>query len=209
MLRFYFFPGACSLASHIALEESGVDFDAIAINLAQQEQRSEKFLAVNPKGRVPVLETPDGILTENLAILLYVAMLNPEADLAPLNDAYRLASMQAFNAYLSSTVHVAHAHGPRGIRWADDPASLADMKRKVPETMSACFQLIEDEYLAGPWVLGEDYSVADGYLFTLASWLKADGVDPGAYPKVTAHTKAMLDRPAVQQVLDRERIRLA
>ncbi len=205
MLKLYFFPGACSLASHIALEESGVPFEAVSVNLANGEQRQSEYLGVNSKGRVPALETPDGTLTENMAILLYVAMLKPEAALAPLDNAYELGRMQAFNAYLASTVHVAHAHGPRGTRWADEPSSLADMKRKVPETMSAAFQLIEDEYLTGPWVLGEQYSVSDAYLFTLASWLKADGVDPAAFPRVAKHSADMLARPAVQRVLEREK----
>ena len=209
MLNFYYFPGACSLASHIALEESGVTFEAHRVNLSKQEQLSHQFLALNPKGRVPVLATPEGILTENLAILLYIAMLKPEKELAPLHDAYQLANMQAFNAYLSSTVHVAHAHGPRGIRWADEVSSLADMKRKVPTTMTAGFQLIEDEYLQGPWVLGNRYSVADGYLFTLTRWLEADGVDPARFPKVEAHSNAMLDRHAVQRVLAREQLKPA
>ena len=204
MITFYYAPGACSLASHIALEESGVEFTAMPVNFSGQEQRSDKFLSLNPKGRVPVLVTGEGVLTENPALLLYIAMLEPKAKLAPLDDAYQLAKMQAFNAYLSSTVHVAHAHGRRGVRWADEASSLEDMKRKVPETMTACFQLIEDDYLTGPWVLGESYSVADCYLFTLASWLKADGVDPALFPRVADHSKRMYERATVRRVLERE-----
>ena len=78
--------------------------------------------------------------------------------------------------------------------WADAPASLEDMKNKVPENMSAAFQLIEDEYLEGPWVMGEEYSVADAYLFTLTRWLKSDGVDPDQFQKVKDHHNRMLER---------------
>ncbi|XOV88546.1 MAG: glutathione S-transferase family protein [Pseudomonadota bacterium] len=204
MLKLYYSPGACSLAPHIALEEARAEFEAVRLDLRAGEQLSPEYRQLNPKGRVPALVTDAGILTENPAILLYIAMRKPGANLAPLDDVFRLAQMQAFNAYLSSTVHVAHAHGPRGIRWADEASSLADMKRKVPENMASCFELIENEYLEGPWVLGEQYTVADAYLFTIASWLEADGVDVNRFPRVLAHRNAMQKRPAVQAVLARE-----
>ena len=110
--------------------------------------------------------------------------------------------MQSFNAYLSSTVHVAHAHKMRGRRWADDPAAIAEMTRKVPQTMAACFELIESDYLAGPWVLGERYSVADPYLFTMSMWLAGDGVDVARFPRVQDFMQRMQARPAIRRVLD-------
>jgi glutathione S-transferase len=91
----------------------------------------------------------------------------PNARLAPLNDAFAFARVQAFNSYLCSTVHVAHAHRRRGTRWADDPAAIKAMRDKVPETVGACFELIEREMFAGPWVMGEAYTICDPYLFTL------------------------------------------
>ncbi len=94
---------------------------------------------------------------------------------------------------------VPHAHRPRGSRWADEESSLADMKRKVPETMTASMRLIEDDYLKGPWVLGERYSVADGYLFTLGNWLEGDGVEVGRLPRILDHRARMAARPAVQR----------
>src|SRR5690606_16181301 len=106
---------------------------------------------------------------------------------------------------LASTVHVAHAHRPRASRWADEPEAQAAMQRKVPANMRDCFAVIEHHYLAnadqGPWVLGERYSVADGYLFTVAGWLRSDGVDIAEFPKVQAHSQRMAQRPAVQQAL--------
>ena len=77
------------------------------------------------------------------------------------------AQVQSFNSYLCSTVHVAHAHKMRGYRWATEESSFADMKRMVPETMAACFALIERDMLKGPWVMGEQYTICDPYLFTL------------------------------------------
>lgn len=199
MLTLYVAPGTCALASLIALEEAGADYRAVKLDFAQGEQRGEAYLRINPKGRVPALATDRGILTETPAILAYIAQTHPGAGLAPLDDPFAFAEMQAFNSYLCSTVHVNHAHRPRGSRWADEPASLEDMKRKVPQTMTAAMRLIEDDYLKGPWVLGERYSVADGYLFTIAGWLEGDSVDLSRLPRVVDHRARMAARPAVQR----------
>ncbi len=109
------------------------------------------------------------------------------------------AQAQSFNTYPCSTVHINHAHKMRGYRWAAEETSFADMKRKVPETMAASFGLIERDMLKGPWVMGEQYTVCDPYLFTLALWLEGDGVDLATLPKVAAHRKRMLERPAVAE----------
>lgn len=201
MLKLYYAPDTCALAPHIALEEAGAAFEAIRVDTAGGEQRSPAYLALNPKGRVPALVTPQGILTENPALLAFIAQSFPEAKLAPLDDAFAFARVQAFNSYLCSTVHVAHAHGRRGPRWASDAASFADMKRKVPENMADCIGLIEREMLAGPWVMGESFTIADPYLFAICLWLEADEVDISRFPKVEAHRRRMAERPAVRQVL--------
>src|SRR6185503_15367417 len=146
------------------------------LDLVAGDQKRPEYLKINPKARVPALVTDRGILTENPAILAYIAQTHSAKKLAPLNDAYAFGKIQAFNSYLCATVHVAHAHGRRGYRWADQQSSFDDMKHKVPETMTACFDLIEHEMLEGPWVAGADFSIADPYLFTLSSWLEGDGV---------------------------------
>ncbi len=195
--------GSCSLAPFIALEEAGADYEAVVISTRDGDQRRAEYLAINPKGRVPALVTDRGVLTEVPAILAWVAQTYPEASLAPLDDPFAFAQAQAFNSYLCSTVHVAHAHRHRGYRWADDKAALAEMTRKVPQTMAACFQLIEDELLQGPYVLGGAYSICDAYLFTLADWLEEDGIDPRQFAKVHAHREMIRARPAVSKVLAR------
>jgi glutathione S-transferase len=204
MLTLFYATGTCSLASHIALEESSLAYEARRLNFAAGEQNKPEYLAVNPKGRVPALVTDRGIITETSAILVYVAQISPAANLAPVDDPFALAQMQAFNSYLSSTVHVAHAHRPRGYRWVDDAAALEAMKKKVPQNMADCFGLIENSYFKGPWVMGETYSICDPYLFTIAGWLEADGVEPTKFPKVLDHRNRMADRPAVKKVLARE-----
>ena len=113
--------------------------------------------------------------------------------------------MQAFNSYLCSTVHVAHAHRRRGPRWADDEAAIEAMRKKVPQTMSECFDLIEREMIEGPWVMGGAYTICDPYLFTIAGWLEGDGVDIKRFPKVHDHHARMSARPAVQRALSRQR----
>jgi len=199
MLTLHTAPGSCSRASHIALEEAGLDYQARYVDFARGDQRQPEFLAINPKGRVPALVTDRGVLTEGPAILAYVAALAPEARLAP-TDPFDFARMQAFNLYLATTIHVAHAHGRRAARWSDDPAAQASMAAKVSENMSAGFDLIEAG-LDGEWVMGDAYSVADPYLFVFSGWLAGDGVDIARFPKVADHFQRMARRPAVQRVL--------
>ncbi len=189
----------CSLATHIALEEAGAVYKLHKVDTAGGEQRTAEFLKINPKGRVPALMTDHGVLTENVALLLFVAQSYPDAKLAP-TDPFRLAKMNAFNGYLASTVHVNHAHKYRGSRWSDDPAAIETMKAKVTETMTGCAALIEAEYLQGPWVMGEQFTVADGYLLIMTQWFEDDNVELSRFPKLTAHRSAMLKRPAVQRV---------
>lgn len=204
MLKLFYSPGSCALASHIALEEAHAEYEAVRVNFAENEQRKPDYLKINPKGRVPALVTDRGILTETPAILVYISQTHPQADLAPLEDPFALARLQSFNAYLCATVHVAHAHRMRGSRWADDPAALEDMKRKVPQTVGDCFGLIESEMFEGPWVMGEQYTVADPYLFTLGRWLEGDGIDIARFPKVADHHRRMSERPAVVRTLEQE-----
>ena len=200
MLKLYFSPGSCARASHIILEEAGAPYQAEKISFADNQQRSPDFLKINPKGRVPALVTAQGILTESPAILAYIAQIHPEAKLAP-TDPFAFAQAQSFNSYVCSTVHVAHAHKFRGARWADDPAAIEAMKAKVPESVAAAFALIEEGMLKGPWVLGDQYSICDAYLFTVSSWLEGDGVDLSKLPRVMAHRQRVADRPATKSVL--------
>jgi glutathione S-transferase len=201
MLRLYYATGTCALATHIALEEAGAPYEAVPVDLRSQSQRSAEYLAVNPKGRVPALVTDTGTLTETPALLCFVAQRFPEADLAPLSDPFALAQIQEFNSYLCATVHVAHAHGRRGSRWADDAGAIEAMTRKVTANVTDCFDLIEQKFLKGPWVMGDRYTISDPYLFTIAAWLESDGVDTSRLPRVMEHRRRMLTRPAVQKVV--------
>ena len=205
MFKLYYAPGTCALASHIALQEAGAAYTAERVDFKSNQQNSPEYLAINPKGRVPSLVTDRGILTETPAMLAFIAQSFPQAKLAPLDDPFEFAKVQAFNSYLCSTVHVAHAHKMRGARWATEETTFADMKRMVPKTVGACFALIERDMLRGPWVMGEQYTVCDPYLYTLAGWLEGDSVDIATLPKVAEHRKRMSERAAVQKVMAEEK----
>ena len=203
MLKLYYAPDTCALASHITLEQAGAEYEALRVDFSKKEENSSEYLRMNPKGRVPTLVTSRGILTETPAILQFICQSYPDAGLAPFDDIFEIARMNAFNSYLCSTVHVAHAHRMRGNRWADDPLAIAAMQNKVPQSVGESFAVIDRE-LGGPWVLGERYSICDTYLFTLAQWLEADGVDTGKLPAIVDHRNRMLQDPVVAKIVAKE-----
>ncbi len=206
MLDLYYAAHTCSLATHIVLEEVGADYKTVRIDFASAQQRSPEYLKINPKGRMPALITDRGILTETPAMLVFVAQNSGKRDLGLMDDPFAFAEIQSFNSYLCSTLHINHAHRMRGYRWvdADDAHSIAAMQRKVPESVGASFDLIEGEMLKGPWVMGERYTICDPYLFTLAQWLEADGVDPKRIPKVIDHRRRVAERAATRKALAEE-----
>jgi glutathione S-transferase len=204
MFTLYYAPHTCALASHIALEDAGASYSVKRIDFGKTEQRAATYLTINPKARVPAMVTARGILTETPAILAFIAQSFPQARLAPLGDPFAFAELQAFNSYLCSTVHVAHAHRMRGYRWVDDPDAIVAMQKKVPQSVGECFELIDRVMLMEPWVMGENYTVADPYLFTIAQWLEADGVDPSRIPRVIAHRSRMMERPNVRKAIAAE-----
>jgi glutathione S-transferase len=204
MFTLYYAPHTCSLATHIALEDAGATYQLKRIDFGSTEQQSPDYLAINPKARVPALVTSRGVLTETPAMLAFVAQRFPAARLAPLDDPFAFAEVQTVNSYLCSTLHVAHAHRMRGHRWADEADAIAAMQRKVPQSVGACYDYIERHVLRGPWVMGETYTIADPYLFTIAQWLEADGVDPAHVPGVVAHRARMKERPNVAKAVAEE-----
>lgn len=199
-MKLFYAPGTIATASLITLCECGAEFEALKVDFKTAQQGSQEYLTINPKGRVPALVTEQGILTETPAILVYLAQQFPQAQLVP-NDTYAFAQLQSFNSYMASTVHVNHAHKLRGARWASQQTSFDDMRAKVAENMLASFDYIQQAYLSGPWVMGQQYTVADAYLFAIASWLEGDGVAMQQLPKISEHFERMQQRPAVQEVL--------
>ena len=199
-LQLYYSPRSCAFAPHILLYDADANFDVIEVNFDKNEQNSTDYLKVNPKGRVPALLTPEGILTETPAILLYIAQTHPDKKLAP-SDTFLLAQAQAFNMFLASTVHVAHSHKHRGHRWVNDKFAEKAMTAMVLENMTECAQFIEEHYFQGPYVLGQKYSMCDPYLALIFRWLHADGVEISAFPGLCEHNELMKKRVSMQKVM--------
>ncbi len=198
-MQLYYAPRTISVAVAIALEEAGLDYEAIRLDFADGEQTKPAYKQINPKGRVPALAVDGGILTETGALLDYIATIAPQAGLVP-EDPVMAARMREVMYYLASTMHVNHAHKMRGHRWADKKSSWKDMKDKVAQTMTASCKYISSNGLRGPFVLGKSFSLADAYLYVVCSWLEGDGVDVSTFPKILAFREAIEARPSVQAV---------
>lgn len=203
MLNLFYSPAAVSRASLIVLEEIEAQYTLTRVDFASGEQHTAAYKQINPLGRVPALQTDSGLLTETTAILGYLALSYPDKNMAMSNDNWAFAQIQSFNSLLASSVHVNHAHGRRGERWATEQSSFDDMLAMLPKTMTASMQLVE-ERIVGPWVMGDHYTISDPYLFTIAGWLEGDGVDITQFPKLAQHFENMSKRDAVINALRAE-----
>ena len=201
-MKLYFAPNTISIASVIALYEAGIAFDPVRVDFASGEQTKPAYHAINPKGRVPALVTDRGILTETGAILEFIAETAPSASLVP-SDPWDAAQMRSAMFFLASTMHVNHAHKMRGHRWSDDEAARKTMTAKVPQTMTESCAFVEENILTkGPFVMGEDFTIADPYLYVVCSWLEGDGVAVSTFPRIVAFRAAMQERASVKRVHD-------
>lgn len=196
-MKLYYANGTVSIAVAIALEEAGIAYDTHRLDFAKSEQTSADYAKINPKGRVPALDIDGTVLTETGALMDYIATRAPH--LMP-TDPIKAARARGVMYYLASTMHIAHAHKMRGPRWADNPASHADMQAKVPETMTACAAYVDSECLTGPFILGDQITVADCYLFLVCNWAPGDGVDFAPFAKLRAFMAAMEARESVKTV---------
>lgn len=200
-LKLYYSPGACALASHIALEEGGFDYEVQKIDLRAGEQKTPEYLAVNPAGVTPALQTERGVLTQNAAILAYLVQMRPEAGLAPVDDPFEFARLQAFNGYLASSLHPAMSRALfSGLEGDHRDQALGVVLSKL--------QLAEGKLIGEPWVFGDRYTVSDGYLAVFTRWARQAGLlDPSGFPKLNAHLDRVQARPAVQRVLEAEGVK--
>jgi glutathione S-transferase len=204
MLTLYYAPGACSMASHIALEESGEKYEPRKVDLAGGEQRTEAYLKMNPLGRVPVLGLDDGTpLTENTAILPY---LGKRFDLWP-KDALGDAKALSLIGYFASSVHPAHAHVGRPERYTADTSAFPGIKEAGLKTFQTYLKQI-DGMLAGREWFGDTYSVLDPYGFVFYSWGARRDLPMGELKNYTAHKDRMLKRAAVGRVVENEKVKV-
>jgi len=203
-LTLYCAPGSCSVAAQIALEETAVDFDLVCLDLAAAEQRKPAFLAVNPRGRVPALVADGTAITENIAILTYVAHRFPEAELLPFADLKLLARAFELMSWFASGVHVSFAQIFRSERFADDEATKRHLKSDGRQRVLLAYTELEALARAGEWMLGRSYSVVDPYALAFWRWGSRLDIDMHDYPAWTAHARRVLERPAAQRALARE-----
>jgi len=206
-IKLYYAPGACSLASHIALEESGLTYETQRLNLANGDQRQPEYLKLNPRGRVPTLVVDGKVMTENVGIVTYIAGGYPKAKIWP-KDTWHQAKAVSTMAWLSNTVHPAYGHYFRPARYADDEASQASLKAKGKETFEGCLREIDGLLEGRKWAIGEHFTVVDGYLVVFYRWGNRAGLPVKALKNYTALIERVLERPAVSKVMADEGITL-
>lgn len=197
-MKLFYAPNTVAVASAITLEEAGITYELARVDFASAAQTKPDYLKINPKARVPALATDHGILTETGAILEYVAALKPESHLMP-TDPWAAAQTRAIMGYLGSTMHIAHAHGARGTRWATQQSSLNDMRAMVPQTMTTCCAYLEQNAFGdGPFTMGASLTLADPWLYAISLWLKGDGVVVTDFPKLTRFIETMAQRESIR-----------
>jgi len=202
MLTLYFAPGACSLAAHIVLEESGEAYTPHEVDLAGGEQRSEAYLKINPQGRVPVLGLDNGEpLTENTAILPY---LGKRFSLWPTDPMFEARALSLVG-FFAASVHPAHAHVSRPERYAADQSVFPALKQRGLETFHGYLKQIDGLLAGREWFL-DRYSVLDPYGFVFYTWGIRRELPVRDLKHYTAFKQRMLQRPAVQRVVEQEKI---
>jgi glutathione S-transferase len=204
MLTLFYAPGACSMAAHIVLEESGEKYDAQRMDLAKGEQKTDAYLKIHPQGRVPALRLDDGSpLTENTAILPY---LGKRFGLWP-SDPVAEARALSLVGFFAASVHPAHAHIGRPERYALDESAFPTIKEAGRRAFHGYLKQI-DGMLAGKQWLSDGYSVLDPYAFVFYVWGVRRELPMGELANYTAFKDRMLQRPAVQRVVADENVKI-
>ena len=208
MIKLYYSPGACSLASHIVLEELGIAYESVLISLADGDHKRPEFLRMNPKGRVPALNVDGKILTESVAILTYLGGGYAERGLWP-KETWKQAEALSLMSWLSSTVHTTVAGIWRPERYATDAAAKDHIKAASKENLLKYFDDIDKMLLGRSFAMGGQYGVCDPYLLVFYRWGNRLGIDMKTlYPVWTKHALRVFSRPTVRRVFEAEGIEL-
>jgi len=205
VLTLYYAPGACSMASHIVLEEGGEKYQPHKVNLAQGEQRTPDYLKINPQGRVPALGLDDGTsLAENTAILPFLGKRFELWPTDPMTETRALSRI----GFFASSVHPAHGHIGRPERYASDKTAQEDVKAMGLKTFHGYLKVIDGYYAGKEWMLGS-YSVVDPYALVFYAWGIRRELPMAELKNYTAFRDRMLKRPAVQRVVEDEKVKLS
>ena len=198
-MKLYYMPGACSLSPHIVAREAGIDLQLVKVDGAtKRTEDGADFLAINPKGYVPALELDDGqLLTEGPAIVQYLADLKPASGLAPANGTLARYRLQEVLGYINSEIHKSYSP-----LFKPDTPEATRQERK--DYLRKRYAFVEGILAKQPWLLGDHFTVADAYLYTVTNWARHVDFDLSDFPAVLAFQKRVAERPSVEAALDAE-----
>jgi glutathione S-transferase len=204
-IKLYYAPGACSFASHIALEETGLPYETQKLDLAAGDQRKPEYLALNPRGRVPTCVVDGRVITENVGIMSYFAGGYPRAKIWP-EDTWHQALAVSTMAWLSNTVHTTYGHIVRAARYADDADAQEKIKAKARTSYEGYLREIDGLLAGKKWCIGDRYSCVDGYLLVFYRWGNRAKMPVREMKNYSALADRVLARPAVKKVMADEGI---
>lgn len=204
MLTLYYFPGACSMASHAALEETGAPYELRLIGLLKGEQHEDAYRRINPRGVVPALQTEDGVLTESIAILTYLAQRFPQARLLPDSPMAAARSLAAMS-WISNTLDVSYRRGALPQRFVAEEAARPAVKEAGQKAFWTNLQTLDADLIGKTWLAGEQFSVADLYALVYYGWGHRMRLPMTELAAFTALKDRLLARPAVRKVLEDEK----
>ncbi|MGE5216816.1 MAG: glutathione S-transferase family protein [Chloroflexota bacterium] len=203
MMTLYFSPGACSLASHIGLEETGVPYELKPILLAKGQQKTDTYLKINPRGKVPALSIDGKVLVENTAILTYLARRFPDKKLLPADPAEEARCIGTM-CWFSSIVHPSYQRFHRPERFADGETAHAAIKENGRKSFMANLQEIDSMIQGNDWVMGREFTAVDGYALVFYGWGTRSGFPMKELSAYTAWQERMMNRPTVKKSVESE-----
>ena len=198
--KLYYAPAVCSLAPHIALVEGGFDYTLERVDLkTKKTEHGADYLQIAEKGAVPALQFPDGtLLTEGVAIMQYLADQKPESGLAPANGTLARARLQEWLNYITSELHKGHFPLFNADKAGDQAKALYLAK------LQKNYDWLNGKLASQPYLMGDTFSLADAYLFTVLGWGKWVGVDIAAWPNLVTYQARIASRPSVQRAMAAE-----
>jgi len=210
-LKLYFSPGACSFVPHVLLQLSGAPFEPTMVKLHKGEQYGEEYKAINPRGQVPVLVDDGKVITQIVAIILYLDQKFPEAKFLPTEPVARAKAIEVL-AWMNNTVHPTFTHifmPQKFSDQADVQAALKTFNTQVYKgLLSELESLVVNHLSPSGWLSGEVLGPLDAYSLTLTRWGSIAGIDPTTYPSLWAHVNRLANDVQVAQVIERERLQL-
>ena len=208
-LKLYFSPGACSFVPHVLLQSAGEAFEPIMVKLHKGEQNGEEYKAINPRGQVPVLVDNGQVITQIVAIILYLDQKFPEAKFLPTEPVARAKALEVL-AWMNNTVHPTFTHIFMPHKFSDQADVQANLKVFNTQIYNGLLSELEAlvQSSTSPWLFGDNIGPVDAYALTLTRWGSIAGIDPSTYPALWAHVQKVSANEAISVVIERERLQL-